>query len=190
MINRTSTLSDEELAVRSLTKQEFFNELVHRYSEKIWRYTARLIGNREEAEDVTQEVFFKAYVNLASFNPKLKFSSWVYRIAHNEAVNYIKKHYRYKRVEFNESIAHELFDAHTALDKLIQIDNKDLVAKAMGQLKVREKDLLELAFFEQKSYIEISDILQVSINSVGPLINRAKSHLKKILIEMRHDDKH
>lgn len=190
MTNRATSLSDEELAVRSLKDQVFFNELVGRYSQKIWRYTARLIGNREEAEDVTQEVFFKAYLNLASFNPKLKFSSWLYRIAHNEAVNYIKKHYRYKKVEFNEAIAHELFDTQTALDKLIQIDNKELVARAMNQLKIREKDLLELAFFEQKSYVEISDILQVSMNSVGPLINRAKSRLKKIIIEMGHDDKH
>ena len=86
--------SDEELAILSLKDKENFSQIVNRYASKIQRYIARVTGNWQESEDINQEVFFKAYVNIASFNPKLKFSSWLYRIAHNESVNYIKKNYR------------------------------------------------------------------------------------------------
>ena len=84
--------NDENLVeiVRNKNR-EFFSEIVTRYQNKIYSYISRLTGNRDEAEDLTQEVFIKVYQNLHGFDVKRKFSSWIYRIAHNESVNFIKK---------------------------------------------------------------------------------------------------
>lgn len=173
--------SDEKLAEKSIKNNKYFNEIVNRYTQKIHRYIARIIGNWQESEDVTQEVFMKCYENIASFNPKLKFSSWLYRIAHNEAVNFIKKNYRYKKIEFKDELKNKLLEEKTAFDKILKKENNKLIQDGLLKLKINNRVILELSYFENKSYLEISDILQIPINSVGPKISRAKNKLKKII---------
>lgn len=172
-------ISDEELARKTVDDPHQFNLLIERYANKIRNYSARLIGNWQESEDLTQDVFLKAFINIASFNPKLKFSSWIYRIAHNESVNYIKKKYRYKEVEFSDEIKKDLYDKKTTLDKIIEKEESEIVTKSLLKLKSRDREILELYYFEEKSYLEIADILQLSLNSIGPTIKRAKLRLKK-----------
>lgn len=172
-------ISDEELAHRSVDDPQQFNPLVERYADKIRRYCARLVGNWQESEDLTQEIFLKAFENIASFNPKLKFSSWLYRIAHNESVNHIKKNYKYKEVEFSDEIKKELYENKTALEKMIEKEESQAVTKSLFRLRDRDREILELYYFEEKSYLEIADILQLSVNSIGPTIKRARMKLKK-----------
>lgn len=174
-------LSDEQLARLCRQDPRHFDPLVKRYAEKIRRYIARLIGNWQEAEDLTQDVFVKAYTNIASFNPKLKFSSWIYRIAHNESVNYIKKNYRYKTVEFSDEIKNSLIESGSAYKDILEKETAKSVQEGLGKLRPREREIIELAYFEEKSYLEIADILLVSVNSVGPLIKRAKDNLRNII---------
>jgi len=173
--------SDEELARLTVGDKKYFDPLVSKYAQKIRAYIARLTGNWPDSEDVTQEAFIKAYVNIASFNPKLKFSSWLYRIAHNEAVNYIKKHYRHRQVEFSDEIKNKLIDNGPTLGKILEKENAKMVRDGLLQLKPREREILELAYFEEKSYLEIADILEMSVNSVGSTIKRSRDKLKKIL---------
>ena len=87
-------LSDEDL-VKKITsgKSDLFRELVERYEARLLRYAASIAGgDQTAAQDIVQEAFIKTYVKLNSFNTKRKFSSWMYRIVHNEAINYCKKH--------------------------------------------------------------------------------------------------
>jgi len=175
--------SDEELAQKTTKDQNAFNPLVGKYSEKIRAYIARVIGNWDEAEDLTQDVFMKAYENINSFNPKLKFSSWLYRIAHNESVNFIKKHYRFKKVEFKEEIKNKSVIEKSALEKILDRDDARMINQALYQLKTSDRDILELYYFEGRKYLEIADILEIPVNSVGPKIKRAKDKLKKIIKE-------
>jgi len=174
--------SDEQLAKMTVSDKDNFNELVDRYAEKIQRYVARITGNRPESEDLTQEVFLKSYQNIASFNSKLKFSSWLYRIAHNESVNLIKKHYRTKHVSFNDEIKNKFQEDNLALKKIIDSDNSRQVRQSLEKMKLADREILELSYFEEKSYLEIADILEISVNSVGPKIKRAKDNLKKIIL--------
>jgi len=174
-------LTDEQLAELSFKDNYYFNEIVDRYAQKIKRYVARITGNWHDSEDLTQDVFFKAYQNIASFNPKMKFSSWIYRIAHNESVNFIKKHYKVKNVEFNDEIKNDLTEDNDAIGKITLSEDKKIIQEALNKLPLRDREILELAFFEEKSYLEISDILEISINSIGPNIKRAKDKLKKII---------
>ena len=88
-----SRLKDQEIVDLIRTKdKELYSELVKRYEDKLMRYALSIVGNEQKAADVVQQSFIKAYVNLQSFNLKKKFSSWIYRIVHNEAINEIKKY--------------------------------------------------------------------------------------------------
>jgi len=174
-------LSDEELAQLCRQDSKHFDPLVTRYAEKIRRYIARLIGNWQEAEDLTQDVFVKTFTNIASFNPKLKFSSWIYRIAHNESVNFIKKNYRHRIVEFSDEIKNKLVDHGTNYRMILEKENTQAIRIGLAKLRHRDREIIELAYFEQKSYLEIADILRISVNSVGSMLNRAKKNLKKII---------
>ena len=80
-------MPDEQLVQLSLNNQDYFYYLMKRYEIKLLRYIKRLTTvSPEEAKDIIQEIFIKVYRNLNGFNPKLKFSSWIYRIAHNEII--------------------------------------------------------------------------------------------------------
>jgi len=89
---KEKNLSDNEL-VKIICQKDVarYDEIIDRYQGKLFAYLYRLMGSKEDADDVLQDVFLKAYENLKSYDPKRKFSSWIYRISHNEAVNYIRR---------------------------------------------------------------------------------------------------
>lgn len=165
---------------------DLFAVIIERYQGKLFAYLYRLIGNREEAEDLLQDVFIKAFKNMRSYDAERKFSSWIYRIAHNEAVNHIK------RKSLKRFISWE--DITTTKDKLMSNSTEDgadklwlrketigEVDEAINKLPIKYKQVLILRYYSDKSYEEISEILQKPINTVGTLINRAK---KKMAEEM------
>lgn len=178
--------TDAQLAVLALEDQEAFVPLVERYEAKLLRYVRRLTGlDMESTEDVIQEVFIKIYRNLNSFDPDLSFSSWAYRIAHNEAVNYLRKH-RNKETISIESEDDEMVSLLDVLEA--DVDVMDDVARKELQQKVRAvlmklptkyRDVLILRFLEDKDYKEIGDILRKPEGTVGTLLNRAKEQFKR-----------
>jgi RNA polymerase sigma-70 factor (ECF subfamily) len=174
-MSELSKLSDSEIVklVRNSDK-EIYKELVLRYQNKIFAYLYRFLNNnREEAEDLAQEVFIKAYRALQSFDTKRKFSSWLYRIAHNEAVNLIK---RKGLISFFPLEKNNLKDITSKKSEEIQTLD---IERALSQLKPEYREVLILRYFEDKSYEEISEILKKPINTVGVFIKRAKCELKK-----------
>jgi len=179
-------MTDEKLASLSFEDEKYFEKIVEKYTDKIRRYIARIIGNWQESEDVTQEVFIKAYENITSFNPKMRFSSWIYRIAHNESVNFIKKHYKTQNVEYNDEIKNRFLEDNEALSKIFKKENKILVRKGLFKLRKIDREILGLYYFEEKSYLEIADILEISVNSVGPKIKRAKDKLRKVIAKTQN----
>lgn len=175
-------MSDEEIAVLVRTKnQELYSELVERYQNKIIKYSTYLVGNKEHARDIAQEAFLKAFVNLWGFNPKLKFSSWLYRIAHNEAINYIKKH----KKEFPadpETI--ESFDIESDSDPFRDLEKKEyeeIIEISLQKLPIKYREPIALYYLEEKTYEEISDVLRIPTSTVGIRIMRGKKILKTIL---------
>jgi len=92
MDTKISEQPDEEIAKQVQLKNiELFGVLISRYEEKIKRYGRKFLSEKEDIEDIVQKIFIKAYRNIQSFDSKRKFSSWLYRIAHNEFVNELKK---------------------------------------------------------------------------------------------------
>jgi RNA polymerase sigma-70 factor (ECF subfamily) len=178
MVSKTSDFTDEQLILEIReNNKELYSEVIRRYQVKLSHYLKKFFRNQDELEDVLQEVFIKVYRNLYGFDIEKKFSSWIYRITHNEAVNHLKKNYK-KNISLDEQeweIVDEKFDLND------QIDNKQLREKVTGALmalKEKYREPLILYYFEQKSYEEISDILRLPRSTVGVLIMRGKEKLK------------
>ncbi|PJE74165.1 MAG: hypothetical protein COV01_01545 [Candidatus Taylorbacteria bacterium CG10_big_fil_rev_8_21_14_0_10_41_48] len=169
--------SDEKLVVLvQVENQELYSILVERYQAKLMRYIGVMIYDRAKTVDIVQETFIKAFINLKSFDAGRKFSSWIYRIAHNEALNVIKKYHR-------EVILDDTFDFPSNEDISANFEQKETVE--MVRVCIRSippiySEPLILYVLEGKSYSEISDILRVSMGTVATRISRGKVLMKKI----------
>lgn len=177
-----SGLTDTELVKLSLENQENFVYLVDRYKGKLSSYIKRLTNaNNEDAEDILQEVFIKVYLNLNGFNKDLKFSSWVYRITHNQVISghrKIKARPEGYAVNLDDQLAKNLA-AETDIEG--QADNKILqqvISVVLKKMDSKYREVLVLKYLEEKSYQEISDILKKPLGTVASLMNKAKQEFK------------
>lgn len=188
-IGDLENLKDEEIAVLSRENEMYFSELVKRYERKMQIYVKRITGaTNETVEDVVQEVFFKVYANLDKFNPEMKFSSWIYRIAHNQAVNNFlyEKRRRTESLLYNEKgeVITMLRDSHDIWRQIQQENVNEKLLDALSHISKKYKDVLELNYFEGKSYQEISEELGKPVNTIGTMLNRGRKILKKELVKM------
>ena len=163
-----------------------YRQIIKRYQTKLFSYLYRLIGNREETEDLLQNVFVKVYNNLDRFDRRKKFSSWIYRIAHNEAVNFLKKKGKKKFISLEDiTTTKDKLEISTSekspADSWIKKELKKEVEVAMEKLPSKYKEVLILRYFLDKSYGEMSEILGKPVNTVGTLLNRAKKKLLQVL---------
>jgi RNA polymerase sigma-70 factor, ECF subfamily len=182
-VTDSSQETDEQLILRVPTERDVFGHLIERYEEKLRRYLRRLMpGLREDADDVLQEIFVKVYVNARGFDASLKFSSWIYRIAHNEAVSWLrKKKSRPDTVELGEDECATFIEtAELARDTKESRLTKDEVARALAEMSEKYRTVLVLRFLEGKSYEEMSDILSIPGGTVATLIHRAKKEFSNI----------
>ena len=175
--------SDEELVSLTLTNQDYFYCLVSRYEAKLNRYLGRLgLNSPSDREDVLQNTFLKAYRNLNGFNFDFKFSSWIYRITHNESVSFFR---RSKGLRFSLSLSPEDLSQLASSENMeFNFDFKNKFTefkKALTNLDSKYKDVIILKFLEDKSYEEISDIIKKPTGTVATLISRGRRELKKQL---------
>lgn len=183
-------LSDENLVKKTLTNQDIYAYLMDRYEEPLLRYIKRLTSVRdEEAEDILQDVFIKAYQNLNSFDRALKFSSWIYRICHNEVISYFRK--RKARPEVIVSIDDEVIvrkiAAEVDLEKEMDLKLKsEATREVVKKLDKKYRDVLILKYLEDKSYEEIAEILKKPTGTIGTLISRAKKIFAKETKKLRN----
>jgi len=179
------SLTDSELVALTLANQDNFWYLVERYKGKLLVYIKRLTNvNNEDAEDILQDVFIKVYLNLNDFNSDLKFSSWIYRITHNQVIS---SHRKLKArpegyaVDLDDQSAKNLA---ADIDILNQLDVKivqENIAKILDGLEEKYREILILKFLEEKNYQEISDILKKPLGTVASLLNKAKQKFREEL---------
>jgi RNA polymerase sigma-70 factor (ECF subfamily) len=186
MPEERSVLTDEQVVGEALSHKERFVVLVQRYQDPLSRYLRRLgVWRTEDAEDVLQNVFLKAYRNLNDFDPRLKFSAWIYRIAHNEAVSFFRSNSARPEgslIDDSELVLDQLraeIDIERSADRTLTAER---LSTALSKLDAKYRDAIVLRFFEERSYEEMSDILQVPLGTVATLLNRAKKRLKTVLI--------
>lgn len=179
-----SEKTDIELVELSLKDPNKYLYLMKRYEAALTRYILRISNlSKEDAQDVLQEVFISVYQNLAGYRPEFKFSSWIYRITHNKTINYYKKKKTQPNtldLEDNEILDVLLVDKDIALEVQGSLERKFLLNE-IAKLDPKYKSVLVLRYIQNLDYSEISDILQMPVNTVGTLINRAKKILKERL---------
>ncbi|MBU4370249.1 sigma-70 family RNA polymerase sigma factor [Patescibacteria group bacterium] len=175
--------TDEEIAILTLEDRNFFLCLIKRYEDKLLRYILRISNfTKEEAEDNLQEVFIKIYTNLNDFDQSLKFSSWVYRITHNQVIS----HYRKKQSRPKDAVLDVDVDILNQIASDLDINKgvdleylKKNIYNILNSLDVKYREVLVLKFLEDKDYKEISDIIKKPMGTVATLINRAKQKFKQ-----------
>jgi RNA polymerase sigma-70 factor (ECF subfamily) len=181
-------MTDNELVGLAANNPDFFVYLVQRYEEKILRYIRRISSvSQETAEDLGQEIFIKAYLNIHQFDGRLKFSSWLYRIAHNHVISFWRKTKWEKEVIYwDDEDMKMILDVEMDLPK--RIDDlllKKKIADIFDQLKPAHKEVLILRYLEGRDYQDIGDIIKRPVGSVGKLISRAKAELKTKIIDIK-----
>lgn len=175
--------SDEEIA--ALVQRgdvEAFGELIQRYEPKMLRYARKFLFSSGDSEDQVQEVFLKAYMNIKSFDISRKFSPWLYRIAHNEFLNAIKKNRRLSVFSFDfDTLLPHPASKETADADINVSEIKNLLDTSLDKINPKYRELLVLYYFEEMDYKEIAEILQIPVGTVGVRLKRGREQLKKII---------
>lgn len=184
---RYQELTDQELVTRCQTELPAnrcsYETLVQRHRSQVYRWVHRVVRNREEAEDITQDVFIKVYEHLITFEQKASFSTWLYRIAINSAIDALDKiSYQHKKVVSLSSLGEEKQDVfHLSLsstvepvDHAIQMELQEGILRAFAMLNREQADLLFMCCVDGMSYAEIATILGIGKSAVKMRIQRAR----------------
>lgn len=162
--------------------RDAFGMIIERYEQKMMRYAKKFLFEREEVQDLVQEVFIKAYTNIRSFDVSRKFSSWLYRIAHNEFINALSKKGKEKVRLFDlDEYLPQLIAKETANTELELQEMRVMIETHVCDLDPKYREPLILYFFQDLSYKEISEVLRIPVATVGVRINRAKTLLKRTI---------
>jgi RNA polymerase sigma-70 factor, ECF subfamily len=151
-------------------------ELVDRYYKSVFNVALRMLGNVQDAEDVTQTVFGNAFVALDSYDPSYRFFSWIYRMTVNESLNTLKR--RRQVVSLDGS-----FDVPSpAAISDVAVEAEDRVGRALLELKPDDRAVVVLKHFVSFSYEEISDVLGVPVKTVKSRLFTARERLRQALV--------
>ena len=168
-----------------------FETLVDRYQNRLVGILFHLVGNREEAEDLCQEVFLRIYKARKGYRPKAKFSTWLFTIANNLALNHLRSKGRNPSIpvggsrtnsEAVASVMHQLAGREgTPSAEMRQAELADVVRDALAILNEDQKLAVLLNKFEEMSYAEIADVMSRSPAAVKSLLARARNQLREQL---------
>lgn len=170
---------DKDLVSECLKgSRKSFEEIVEKYYKVVYRLAFRLLHNEDDAEEITQTVFIKAYENLYSYNPKFKFFSWLYRITVNEALNYSKKQ------SYTEKLSEEYSTTEANPDEIYdKSELGDKIQFALMELDMLYRVPVVLKHFLDYSYKELSDMLGIPEKTVKSRLFTGRQQLKDILIK-------
>lgn len=183
------SLTDGQLIVDAVGgRADGFEELVRRYQRPITSYVFRMLGDYESALDVTQEVFIKVYNSLSKYSPEYKFSTWLYRIAHNAAIDHMRR---------NSITAHSLEAENADGSYQIQIESsgptpeqdhersewRTEIEAVVRCLPPAYRDLILLRHSRDLSYDEIADVTGLPLGTVKNRLFRAREMMRQIFID-------
>lgn len=163
-------------------KVEAYNLLISRWEKRIYNYVLRLVRNREDALDLTQDVFMKAYQNMNKLDDVERFGPWLFRIAHNETFSLLRRH-RPDRVELNEAIAEDPGSSpfESGGGRLLPLELSVAVTAALTRLKPEQREVVMLKVFEGFKFEEIAEILETPVSTIKSRLYTAFDLLKDVL---------
>lgn len=184
-----NALADGELVQSALAGREAgFEELVHRYQRPIAAYVYRMVGDYDAALDLTQEVFIKVYNSLARYRSEFKFSTWIYKIAHNAAIDYLRRH-----TVREQALAHSI----DGEPREISIESRRLTPEQESERRERRseiesvvqllpaayRELIALRHSHDLSYDEIADVTGLPLGTVKNRLFRAREAMRDHLMQ-------
>jgi len=165
--------------------QSAYGEIVEIYKDKVFQLCFRILGNRHEAEDMAQEAFIRAYVNISSFNIDLKFSTWLYRIATNLCIDRIRKkkpdYYLDAEVSGTDGLTmYSQIASDTILpeDEIESLELQETIQREITKLPEKYRSVIVLKYIEELSLNEISEILDIPLGTVKTRIHRGREALR------------
>jgi len=159
-----------------------FAALVDQYKDMVYTLGLRMLKNREEAEEVSQDTFIKVFKSLDKFRGKSKLSTWIYRVAYNTCLDRLKKNKETDNtVPIDAYTEYQVKTIDNALDAIEAQEQKQVIQDCIQMLSSADSFLLTLFYFEELSLDEISKIVNLKANNVKVKLYRARKNLAKIL---------
>lgn len=161
-----------------------FAILVERYKNMVYTLSIKIVKNKEEAEEISQDAFVKAFKNLKNFKGDSKFSTWVYKIAYYASLDSIKRNKRFSNTENIDDLkVRNLSDIKGALEELQEKDRKKVISDALLKLNEDERTILTLFYFEELSIKEIVEVVNLSEDNIKVKLYRSR---KKLAVILKH----
>lgn len=182
-----NALADSELVQSTLAGRESgFEELVRRYQRPIAAYVYRMVGDYDAALDLTQEVFIKVYASLSRYRPEFKFSTWIYKIAHNAAIDHLRRHATREAVASSETDRTEVTVESRSLSPEQESERTERCSEietVVQLLPAPYRELILLRHSQDLSYEEIAEITGLPLGTVKNRLFRAREAMREHLIE-------
>lgn len=161
---------------------QVFAVLVDRYKDLVFTLALRMVKDREEAEEVSQDTFIKVFQKLDKFKGESKFSTWIYKVTYNTCLDRIKTYKKkYNTVGIDEFTEHHVKTTGTAFDTLVAQEQTEHIKKCMNLLPSEDSFLLSLFYFEEQSLDEIAKVIGITANNVKVKLYRSRKKLASIL---------
>lgn len=164
---------------------EAWNMLIERYSKKVYNLALNFAGNRDDASDITQDIFIKVYNNIDKFQEDGSFNAWILKLSKNYCIDYWRKSKNYRqKLELDESLYVESVhdEVYSPEDTLIKKNDVNFLRKKLQELSPDLRSLIIMRDIEDFSYQEISENLGIPLGTTKSRINRARLKLAKIVL--------
>lgn len=169
-------LDDRMLVTRSLEGDEkAFEHLFTRYREAIRQLLQQRAGSADDADDLLQETFVKVYLHLENYNSQYTFGQWVYTIARNTFIDYVRR--RQEELPIDERFSAPASPTPTPEESVIRRQQRDQIESFLTALRPQYRRLIEMRFFEEYTYEEIAEKLQLPMGTVKTQIHRAREQM-------------
>jgi RNA polymerase sigma-70 factor (ECF subfamily) len=184
-----SRIEDKQLIADAIAgRQDAYKRLMKKYHNAIYHLIIRMVGHNDDVEDLTQEAFIKAFNSIASFNDEFAFSTWLYKIATNNCIDYLRKR-KLKTFSIDRPISsqdgdqqYEIpDDSHTPDSEILQDQQTTTIRNAIDALPEKYRVVIVMRHQEEKSYEEIAEELALPLGTVKAHIFRAREMLYRQL---------
>ncbi len=171
---------------RSGEREQAFGELVRAYSERLYWHVRTMVGSHEDADDLMQDIFAKAWMALPAFRGDSQLLTWLWRIANNEAINFCKKA-RLRNVPSVEDMSPSAQGLPSA-DPYFNGDKaQELLCRAVATLPPRQRSIFSMRWYDEMSYEDISRITHVSVGALKASYHFAKKRVRDFLLSHKED---
>ncbi|MDX6696361.1 MAG: hypothetical protein QOF02_3964 [Blastocatellia bacterium] len=184
-----SAVADCDLVTRAMAgREDGFEELVRRYQRPIAAYVYRMVGDYDAALDLTQEVFIKVYASLARYRSEFKFSTWIYKIAHNAAVDHLRRHSTREQSLVNQ-VDGEQYDLPIESGRLSPEQESEKAERCaeielvVRQLPAAYRELIVLRHSHDLSYDEIAEVTSLPLGTVKNRLFRAREIMRQQFVQ-------